>query len=337
MALARVEEFIAQLTPLTKVRDIKALCHLELDYLRDQLAIETQYSEQGYPVGVRGDARRLKTQVSAYRKAIKQLATNSRNSYSIINNGRQDKVHKALKFFNLAEYEKRDVNSRDRQRVRKDKTNRPSFDAVAVITRALVLLDSNSYVSKVAGLYLLTGRRHEEILISGQFDEPCIDYDEDSLTGEWLAWDIDSALFSGQVKRKGNLDQPYNIPLLAPLDLIQDEIEWLRSNKPHQPGQRPKGSKELGLKVRKVFQDSELLPIPSGKDNYLNPHNLRSAYSAICWQLYRHSPAALNCTEDILIKAIMGHLEETTQSAQAYLDYELNSTEITKLIKRSYE
>lgn len=335
MALARIEEFIAQLTPLTKVRDIKALCNLELDYLREQLAIETQYSEQGYPVGVSGDARRLKTQVSAYRKAIKQLPNNSRNSYSIINNGRQEKVHKALRFFNLAEYEKRDVNTRDRSRVRQDKTNRPSFDAVAVIEQASSLLDSDSYISKVAGLYLLTGRRHEEILITGQFDEPFFDTD-DYLLGEWFEGDIDSALFSGQVKRKGNIDQPYIIPLLAPLDVIQNTTQWLRVNKPHQPGQRPKGSKELGLKVRKVFQDSQLLPIPSGKDDYLNPHNLRSAYSAICWQLYRHSPSALNCTEDIFIKAIMGHLEETTQSAQAYLDYELNDREITKLITKYY-
>jgi hypothetical protein len=92
----------------------------------------------------------------------------------------------------------------------------------------------------------------------------------------------------------------------------------------------------LGLKVRKIFQDSQLLPIPAGKDDYLNPHNLRSAYSAICWQLYRNSFVALNCTEDIFVKAIMGHLEESTQSAQAYLDYELNQCEVTKLIHKYY-
>ena len=224
----------------------------------------------------------------------------------------------------------------NRSRVREDKTNRPSFDAVAVLDQASELLESNSYVSKVAGLYLLTGRRHEEILITGKFDNPLFDTADD-LLGQWLEFDVDAANFSGQVKRKGNSDSPYNIPLLAPLETIQGAINWLRTNKPHQPGQRPKGSKELGLKVRKIFQDGELLPIPAGKDDYLNPHNLRSAYSAICWQLYRNSDVAMNCTEDIFIKAIMGHQEESTQSAQAYLDYELNEAQVTKLVSRYYD
>lgn len=106
MAIARIEEFINQLTPLTTIKDIKALCQIELDYLRNALAIVTTYSDEGYPVGVTGDARRLKTQVSAYRTAIKGLKTNSKNAVAIVKDGRQVRVHKALKFFNLADYEK---------------------------------------------------------------------------------------------------------------------------------------------------------------------------------------------------------------------------------------
>ncbi len=331
MPLARIEEFITQLETLTRIRDIKALCNAELDYLRRELGIELKFSEQGYPVGVIGDARRLKTQVSAYRNAIKAIPTNSKNSISRIKQGSKIREHKALKYFNLADYEKQDVNSRDRKRVRQDKTNRHSFNPIAVINKSLELLDSESYISKVAGLYFLTGRRHEEILITAKFDEPLFDTDNESIIDQWLQYGIESALFSGQVKRKGNQNRSYNIPLLAPLDKIQNVIEWLRTNKPHIPGQRPKGSKELGLKVRKEFQDTQLLPIPSGKDIYLNPHNLRSAYCAICWQLYKQSDLGLNCTEDIFVKAIMGHLEETTQSAQSYLDYELSFQDSEKL------
>lgn len=106
----------------------------------------------------------------------------------------------------------------------------------------------------------------------------------------------------------------------------------MREHKPHQPGQRPKGSKELGIKVRKEFQDTKLLPLPSGKDIHFNPHNLRSAYSAICWQLYRASEYSTRCTEDIFIKAIMGHTEDTTESAQSYLDYEIVDTDKIKLL-----
>ena len=329
MAIARIEEFIANLKPLTKISDIKILCNQELDYLRRELEIKVNFSEHGYPVGVDGDARRLKTQVSAYRNAIKSLPTNSKNSTARIKNGRQVYQHKALKYFNLADYEKSDVNTRDRQRVRLDKTNRHSFNPVAVIDKALDLLDAESYVSKVAGLYLLTGRRHGEILITGRFDEPTFDTASNPLLDEWLEFEMESALFSGQTKRKNNEDIPYNIPMLAPLEIIQEAIAYLREHKPHKVGQRPKGSKELGIKVRKEF--GELLPIPSGKDSYLNPHNLRSAYSAICWQLYRQSDVAMNCTEDIFIKEIMGHTEETTESAQSYLDYELNDTDLEKL------
>lgn len=330
MAIARIDKFIEKLKPLTRLAEIKVVCNQELDYLRNELGIETTYSNNGYPNGVKGDARRLKTQVSAYRKAIDSLDVNSKNGVRKIINGEQVYKHKALRYFNLGKHEKNDVNQRDRSRVTQDKTNRHSFDAVAVIRKAVELLDSNSYISKVAGLYLLTGRRHEEILITGKFDHPFFDTGSESLISEWLEFDVESTLFSGQVKRKNNDDVPYNIPLLAPLLSIQTTIDWLRVNKPHKPGQRAKGSKELGLKVRKEF--CELLPIPSGKDVYLNPHNLRSAYCAICWQLYRHSEALYNCTEDIFVKAIMGHTEETTQSAQSYLDYELDNSEVEKLL-----
>ena len=336
MAIARVTEFIERLKSLTRIKDIKILCNQELDYLRKELCITPIYSQQGYPVGVNGDARRLKTQVAHYRKGITEIKCNSRNSFKTIKHGEEVRIHKALKYFNLADYEKADVSLRDRERVVKDKSNRLSFNAIAVIDEALKLLESESYISKVAGLYLLTGRRHEEILITGKFENADFELAEDSIIDEWLKYEIETALFSGQVKRKSNNDYPYNIPLLAPLAVITDTIQWLRINKPHQPNQRPKGSKELGLKVRKVFQERELLPIPSGKEDYLNPHNLRSAYAAICWQLFKNSEYPINCTEDLFIKCIMGHLEDSTESAQAYLDYELNGVEVEKLVSKYY-
>ena len=334
MAIARLEEFINNLKNLDDDKEIKILCNRELDYLRKELNIIPVYSENGYPNGVDGDARRLKTQISQYRSEIKKLATNDRNSTLKIVDGMEVYKHKALKYFNLEEWEKKDVARRDRTRVKKDKRNRSSFDAVAVIERSLSLLESESYVSKVAGLYLLTGRRHEEILVTGEFDMARFNYDErDTKVEQWLKFSVDSASFKGQVKRKSNEDKPYNIPLLAQLDIVRHNIFWLRKNKPHQKGQRPKGSKELGLKVRKEFQESGLLPLPGGKDTYLNPHNLRSAYAAICWQLYRHTEYGRGDVEDEFIKEIMGHKEDTTESAQSYLDYEINLVETKKLFE----
>ena len=114
MAISRIEEFIAKLQPLTKVGEIKILCNQELDYLRRELGIVVKFSEHGYPINVDGDARRLKTQVSAYRSAIKSIPTNSKNSVAKIKQGQQVHQHKALRFFNLADYEKSDVTKRDR-------------------------------------------------------------------------------------------------------------------------------------------------------------------------------------------------------------------------------
>ena len=141
-----------------------------------------------------------------------------------------------------------------------------------VIEKAKELLLSESYVSKVAGLYLLTGRRHGEILITGQFDNPLFDIPTEPIVDEWLEFDMESALFSGQTKRKNNEDIPYNIPILAPLEIIQQAIAHLRENKPHEPGQRPRGSKELGIKVRREFQATNLL-IVLFVGNYIEPLN----------------------------------------------------------------
>lgn len=106
MPLARIDQFIQRLKPLTIIREIKLLCNEELDYLRRELGIEVTFSEAGYPIGVKGDARRLKTQVSAYRNAIKSLPTNSLNSISKVKQGSKVRQHKALRYFNLADYEK---------------------------------------------------------------------------------------------------------------------------------------------------------------------------------------------------------------------------------------
>lgn len=46
-----------------------------------------------------------------------------------------------------------------------------------------------------------------------------------------------------------------------------------------------------------------------------------------------NTPGIYFClTEDIFVKAVMGHTEETTQSAQSYLDYELDNSEVEKLL-----
>ena len=122
----------------------------------------------------------------------------------------------------------------------------------------------------------------------------------------------------GMVKHS---DVPYKIPLLCEKEKVQNAIAYLRENRPCPLDKRPPGSKELGVKTRKEF--SRLL-----KD--VTPHKLRSAYCAMIWSLYRHS-GSRNPTEDLVIDLITGHSSDTTESAQAYMDYELDETSAASL------
>jgi hypothetical protein len=68
----------------------------------------------------------------------------------------------------------------------------------------------------VIALMLVTGRRQAEILVSAEFSEP---------QEHGVGW----AVFSGQAKTKGREggDQPFEIPLLAPLGQVQFALAWL--------------------------------------------------------------------------------------------------------------
>ena len=169
MAIARIEEFIANLQQAKSDR-YQQLCSLELDYLRSCLCIKPVFNSEGYPISVTGGSvSGLKKQVSLYRNAIRDLELNDRNSDSSVKNGQRVRIHKALKYFNLEDYEKDMVKQQRLARDKKDKSDRPNFAPIRVIEKAESLLTAKSYVSKVAGLYVLTGRRHGELLQTAEF------------------------------------------------------------------------------------------------------------------------------------------------------------------------
>ena len=332
MAIARIEEFISKLVEANS-DEYQRLCAVELDYLRSNLGIKPVFNSEGYPISVTGGSvSGLKKQVSLYRNAIRDVKLTEANSDSTVKNGQRVRIHKALRFFNLQDYEKDEVKQQRLARDKRDKSDRPSFDAIAVIEKAEFLLAARSYVARLAGLYVLTGRRHGELMQTAQFDDTGLSCNLLQRRYEDTSYHV---LFSGQQKtsKKGlvkkadvygmvkHSDTPYKIPLLCEKEKAQNAIAWLREHHPCPLGTRAKGSKELGQKTMKEF--SRLLP-------NVTPHKLRSAYCAMVWSIYRNS-GSKNPTEDLVIDLITGHSSDTTESAQAYMDYELDDTTATSL------
>lgn len=332
MAIARIEEFISKLESANSDK-YQQLCAIELDYLRFNLGIKPIFNSEGYPISVTGGSvSGLKRQVSLYRNAIRDVELSEANSDSTVKNGQRVRLHKALKFFNLEDYEKDEVKQQRLARDKKDKSDRPSFDAISVIEKAESLLTARSYVARLAGLYVLTGRRHGELMQTAQFDGTGLSCNLLQRRYEDTSYHV---LFSGQQKttKKGlvkkqdiygmvkHSDMPYKIPLLCEKEKAQNAIAWLREHHPCPLDKRAKGSKELGQKTKKEFL--WLL-----KD--VTPHKLRSAYCAMVWSIYRHS-GSKNPTEDLVIDLITGHSSDTTESAQAYMDYELNESDAASL------
>jgi hypothetical protein len=302
-------------------------------------------------VGNTGNA--IKQQCVVYRNAIKSLPLTPQNSYYFDNsNGDIVTRHLALKYFNINKIEKLHRVKQSIKRSRDDQRNRPYFNPIQAINKAIELLDSKSYIDKILGLYLLTGRRHTEILATlkiHQFDNDTV---VDELIEDWLLEGINTIVISGLVKQK---DKPYTIeheliPVLYNPKKIEETINWLRENKPqtklydyyqewNNTGKksikkpRVTGSKELGERCKKHFES--IIPSPSGKDGeYLNPHNLRSAYCAILYELYNMSEFKTNdCNFMIFVSAIIRHKSVTNENSEAYDDYSLNGEDIAKLIE----
>jgi hypothetical protein len=341
MALSRELQFISQLTELLTENDIKVLCENELEYLRDKLGIQPVFNHNGLPVGTNKNSSILKTQITKYRNAIRDnIVLTDNNSDSIIKNGEYVRIHKALRYFNLADYEKMNVAQQKINKTTSDKSDLISFEGQAYINKSLELLDSESYISRLTGLLALTGRRHSEIMQTANFKDTglsCvyIPHNLSQIKKGRIEDTVYHLLFEGQVKTtfKGEVktsdkfglfihkDVPYKIPLLCEKELILESIQWLRINKPNPISELVKGSKELGLKVRKEYSD--ILPIRD-----LKPHTLRSAYCSCIWALYEKS-SETRITQDLFFNMITGHTFDSDAGAN-YQKLVLNNSILFK-------
>jgi integrase len=158
------------------------------------------------------------------------------------------------------------------------------IDAAACISVAKGLISSESYLERVVGLLLLTGRRSAEILKTAKFE---------AVTGK-----TKTVLFAGQLKKKGETDSPYQIPILAGTRETFKALNSIRAAKPEfaelsEMELNQKCANGLNKYCKKHFAD--LL----GSD--CTPHDLRKAYAAIAYK------ATKNQSFRMFAKAILGH------------------------------
>lgn len=168
----------------------------------------------------------------------------------------------------------------------------------AAISKATEFLSGGQY-KMLAGLALLTGRRTAEIGLTGEFAP--------------VKGDENAALFSGQLKTKGEKVKPYKIPLLAPYsaikaahDALKAKLQWSETATPDTANRRL--SKDLGETIKQHFA--------AFFGEGIAPHDLRKAYAAITYK--RSGEKASFRT---FAAAALGHAGGNTLTTETYYKY----------------
>jgi Telomere resolvase len=198
----------------------------------------------------------------------KNYLSDVRNAIKVINPN-----HPALNVVKFDTETWTEINhaSSDRIAERKTKFIR---DPEAIVKRATTLLKSYRWAEIAAGLAVLTGRRHTEVIQTAEFEYKT-KY---------------SVIFSGSLKRRGeSVKCVFEIPTLAPAAQIIEAIASLRDKLgaeipdllPRQINNRY--SEPVAKQCERFF--SELVPSREGKDN-LYTHLFRAVYATLAAHWY---------------------------------------------------
>jgi hypothetical protein len=172
-------------------------------------------------------------------------------------------------------------NARDRQLQQRYLEN-PD----AIVAKAVKLLDSPEWADVACGLAVVTGRRLNEVLKTGEFERK----------SHWIV------TFRGALKRRGEtVPLVFEIPVLTTANRVIKAVETLRRITPHDANEA-----QVAIVSDRHFAD--LVPTPPGKD-HLYAHLWRSVFCCIAtfWYCPKH-------VDDLLFKAhILGHFETLTE------------------------
>jgi hypothetical protein len=225
--------------------------------------------------------------------------------------------HWVLDYVGLTTEEYAEINDQKQGRVAKrNEATQPIEDPDAIVARAVELIvGQHDWAEIAAGLAVLTGRRVAEILSTAQFEKK----------SQW------SVMFTGALKRRGEVGLRFEIPTLTTADRVIGAMERLRAELPEAVGMDAKAinrtyEQAVARACDRAF--SGLVPIREGKDS-LYTHLFRAVYATIA--TFWYCPASVNETE--FRAAIQGHyaildansseLRRSLAASRHYADYEI--------------
>lgn len=276
MAIQRIPDFLDALKQSgTNQEAIQALCHLELDYLRDAYQVED--------TAIKGIYKGLRTYIRAiasYRQAIYHVSPDH-PARSFFKASDQDVIHNA--------------NQNQSARMR-GLTDRESTikNIDGYLETSLKLCSASSYIDNILGIAALTGRRVSEVAYFTTF-KPYDREEFDELYGQYGIVDCDGLLVENLAKKETyemrdrrlrvneeNVNRAV-IPVLQSADAILEAIESLRNRKRFDSHEQfhNQTSKELAKRVKKHYHE------------FLGPcacHDLRKAYCRIVFDYYADMP-----------------------------------------------
>lgn len=255
--------------------EIERLCNEEIEYWRSR--------------DISGSA--LRVPMTATRKEIKSWPLTPQNSY--VNPRTREKEHIALKYMNFSSEEWAVMNAPSAAKFQARLEDMQYInDPDAVVNKAVELLGSEYWYDLAAALAVLTGRRYEELVTSG----------------ELFPKTLYSVTFKGQLKRRDETLPPYEIPTLCKAHLVLDAWARLRDLEAGADGRLVSAAADRHF--------SALVPGRSGGDLYT--HLFRSVYGCIA-VFYFCSASVLDIR---YLARIYGHywvLESTGETQHNYL------------------
>jgi hypothetical protein len=314
MARLRLNEFYYNIANCNNEDELNKICKIEKEFiynnyssLESKKSAFTNYRNSFFN-------NYLKNNFNNYdniSKAIKEIHKNKINKdieilkiagkyhVSIIDLKNNIKKYYAIRSLTLSSEEIKNINVNYKIKVVKKHSNLKLIkNPDDFINKAIELLNSKSYITRVLAISLLSGRRVAEI----------------GCTAEFVLINKNIVMFKGQLKTKERECKPYQIPLLAKPKLIIDCLKEIRIDKPQYINNptlfHSNCSKVLSIGVKKYF--SEFV------ESNITPKDLRAIYATIACSRYKKDSRK---TPQLYYSEILGHSEDDLNTCNSYFDY----------------
>jgi len=221
-------------------------------------------------------------------------------------------------YYKLSEKEYTELNSGYKKQVFGRNADKPVMINVnALLARSYALLADDSYLSKLAGLCLLTGRRPTELIrIAGIYSKEDIDVGRSPYLRATARPNV--ALFYGQLKGKNREVRAYKIPLLIDYNTVNRVLAEIFIAAPKtlygKTNAQMHSSMRIGRNMKEIMGEGITSYIKSKEPpkKGICPQTMRAFYNAICIYLYK--PPTVH--EDIFASHILGHLDVSEENIE---------------------